>query len=98
MQGKNNTINNHTAAFMSLFFASLNTQIAKIKSITQTIMGIISNINQRPPNNAKGSKGSVNNIFFSLSFVFYYKFFKFVVINIAIVLFKDVYFPAITHY
>ena len=65
MQGKNNTINNHTAAFMSLFLASLNTQIAKIKSITQIIMGIISNINQRPPKNAKGSIGKVNNIFFA---------------------------------
>ena len=70
MQGTNNTINNHTAAFMSLFLASLNTQIAKIKSIIQIIMGIISNNNQRPPKNAKGSIGRVNSIFF-LSALFF---------------------------
>ena len=70
MHGKNNTINNHTAAFMSLFLASLNTQIAKIKSITQIIMGITINKIINPPKNAKGSIGKVNSIFFSLSFVF----------------------------
>ena len=64
------TINNHTAAFMSLFFASLYTQIAIINATTnQTIAKIMGIINKNP-NAAKGS-GKVNSIFFFPQFYFY---------------------------
>ncbi len=64
------TINNQTAAFMSLFLASLYTHIATIIAIiNQTPAKIKGSINKNP-NAPKGSNGKVNNIFFCLSFVF----------------------------
>ena len=58
------TINNQTAAFMSLFLASLYTQIAtKIAMTNQTMAKMMGNISKNP-NAPSGS------IFFSLSFVF----------------------------
>lgn len=58
------TINNQTAAFMSLFLASLYTHIATIIAIiNQTPNKIKGNINKNP-NAPKGSNGNVNNIFF----------------------------------
>ena len=62
------TINNQTAAFMSLFLASLYTHIATNIAITnQTIAKMMGKSNKNP----KPANGSIlNSIFFCLSFVF----------------------------
>ena len=62
------TINNQTAAFMSLFLASLYTHTATIIAMTNHTMARMMGRNNNNPNIPRS--GKVNSIFFSLSFVF----------------------------